>query len=116
MISRKKGVTWEGVEPEVMVGLAIVYSIFKKHGIDMLTVTSTRYDFSGHMKGSKHYEGQAIDIRSNNLTEDVKLGILHDASMMLFNLYKRDYDFILESIGKKTEHFHLEFDPKNKKV
>jgi hypothetical protein len=112
MIKLKDGVTWEGVQPEIMVGLSYLYASFIIHDQFMLVVTSTRYDYDKHMKGSKHYEGQAIDIRSRNIPQNERYLILSHAVKSLAKYHGKDYYLFLEAKGTPNEHYHLEYDPK----
>ncbi len=56
-----------------------------------------------HMKGSKHYEGNALDLRRKNMTPDVLAQYL----LVLKERLGRDYDVVLE-----RDHIHVEYDPK----
>ena len=58
-----------------------------------------------HMKGSKHYLDWALDFRTKTLTQKRAL-----ADTVKTRLGK-EYDVILESIGKAQEHLHVEWDP-----
>lgn len=57
-----------------------------------------------HMEGSKHYTGDALDIRSSVFPD-------YDArSLFLIELRNRlgkDYDIVIEK-----DHIHIEYDPK----
>ena len=55
-----------------------------------------------HGTGSLHYSGDAVDLRTNNLTQDQVDSIVSDLSTALGN----DYDVIDEG-----DHIHLEYDP-----
>lgn len=60
-----------------------------------------------HMRGSRHYTGLAIDLRTNNLSEV-------QASSWVERLKKNlgpNYDVILE-----RDHIHAEYDPKTKEI
>jgi len=56
-----------------------------------------------HMRGSLHYKGLAVDIRSRNLTQQDKDHIQAQLQAIL----GPDYDVVVEKI-----HFHVEYDPK----
>lgn len=56
-----------------------------------------------HMTGSKHYEGNAFDIRTRIYTEDELKTLV---SNLIDNLGK-DYDVVNEG-----SHIHIEYDPK----
>lgn len=60
-----------------------------------------------HMVGSKHYIGDALDIRiSNLLPGQLKFVVDHLKSDL-----GKDYDVIVE-----VDHIHVEYDPKGKSV
>lgn len=105
----KQGVRIEGIQPELLLGHNEVQEIFRKYKTP-LVITSVVDGV--HMTGSLHYDGQAIDYRSKNIpTTELKQAILRECREVL----GENYDFILESLGKPNEHFHLEFDPPIKK-
>lgn len=56
-----------------------------------------------HKKGSKHYEGNAVDIRTRGYTADQNVQFVADLKAAL----GRDFDIVLES-----DHVHAEYDPK----
>lgn len=55
-----------------------------------------------HMNGSKHYVGQAMDLRIWGLED--KLEVVKEE---LKQVLGRDFDVVLEG-----DHFHIEYDPK----
>lgn len=74
--------------------------VWKKHGMEALTITSARD--GAHKKNSLHYHGKAFDLR----TRDVA-----DAVAMREELQQRlglDFDVILE-----PDHIHVEYDPRS---
>ena len=71
-------------------------------------VTITSANDSKHMKGSKHYTGEAIDIRSKNFPS--KRSKQDFIAKVLLRLGP-GYEMFLEGVGTENEHFHLEKDP-----
>jgi hypothetical protein len=62
---------------------------------------------STHMRGSKHYQDEALDFRTKTLTRPQK-------ETWIVALRKRlgpEYQVILEAEGGTNEHLHVEFDP-----
>lgn len=57
-----------------------------------------------HMENSKHYSGNAIDIR----TFDMNFAIYN--KHLIQNILGNDYDVVLED-----NHIHIEYDPKKQK-
>ena len=72
-----------------------------------LNVTITSGTDGRHMKGSRHYSSEALDVRSKNFKDHkAKLEFL---AHVLARLGK-GYQGFLEAPGKAHEHFHLEYD------
>lgn len=63
---------------------------------------------STHMKGSKHYLDWALDFRTKHLTVTQKRALAETVKQRL----GKEYDVILESLGKMNEHLHVEYDPR----
>lgn len=55
-----------------------------------------------HMEGSKHYTGDALDLRTRNLTKKQQVQVMNALRKRL----GPDYDLVMES-----DHMHLEYDP-----
>lgn len=62
----------------------------------------TSMNDSMHMRGSKHYTDEAVDLRTRDLSE---VDITHWASAIRARL-GRGYQVVIES-----DHLHIEFDP-----
>lgn len=96
------------VRPRNLVILAAAVNAAIDMNIPELWVTSG--NDSEHMKGSKHYTNNALDLRSKNFpTLESKKQFIEKISDRL----GADYDCILEQVGKGNEHFHIEYDPKD---
>lgn len=67
----------------------------------VMTITSANETTTRHMKGSKHYTGEAIDIRKLDM-KNVKIVVEEFKDYL-----GRDYDVIEE-----RTHIHIEYDPK----
>lgn len=65
-----------------------------------------------HMKGSKHYTDEALDMRSHQLTTENTQAIIR----VLRRRLGKDYQVILESVTLPNEHIHIEYDPSVKKI
>ena len=82
----------------IPIALQIIEPILKKHGQEL--VITSMMD-GQHMTGSKHYEGQAVDLR---------IWDLHHKDSCVSKMRTalgENYDVVLES-----DHIHLEYDPK----
>lgn len=90
----------DGVTPQLLVIAAALANLAEENGLLLVITSGTD---GTHMVGSKHYKGEALDIRISNLTNEeislVKIGLLTKLGVK--------YDVILEK-----DHIHVEYDPK----
>lgn len=93
------------VTKQTIIAAAIINSA-NQLGLTQDIVVTSGND-STHMKGSKHYSDEALDIRTKNLSVDVKHELLATVKKRL----GAGYDAILESEGGPNEHMHVEYDP-----
>lgn len=102
----KAGVRIEGLRPEIVLAIVLVQPLFFERGIP-LVITSV---VDGkHSKGSRHYVGLAVDLRSKQVDGfKQKADLLHEMKKVLGD----QYDVILEDQGEVNEHYHIEFDPR----
>ena len=100
MVEFKDGVSVDGIKKEIITLIAILNCYFYLRIGKPLVITSCTD--GKHMKGSKHYSGYAIDIRTRhlNVQEIEKLIIWFK------NSYDKEYDIVLEK-----DHIHVEYDP-----
>lgn len=76
-----------------------------------LNVTVTAGNDGQHMKGSKHYSYEALDVRSKDFpSSKAKADFLATVMARLGDQYQG----FLELPNTPNEHFHIEFDPKPK--
>ena len=100
----KPGVTMKGVCPEMVLGLQIVDSVmWREFQVDPVVTSITD---GKHMSGSMHYLGRAADLRIWGIEDR-----LSSVVPALRYALGENYDVVQES-----DHIHLEFDPKTKKV
>lgn len=100
----KSGVDVRGISPEIVLARCILAEVFARHSIPVV-ITSCRD--GQHMDKSKHYSGDALDIRLGsrfNSSANIDLVLLNEGREAL----GEQYDLVLE-----TNHFHVEFDPKD---
>lgn len=89
-----------GLTPQAVLGITCCWSIYQKRGLDL---TITAGIDGAHMRASKHFCGNAWDMRSSNIpTSD--LGVVRDECQKACG---DDYDIIIEA-----DHLHGEYDPK----
>jgi hypothetical protein len=107
MLSFKHGVRIRGISPELIVGWSVANQVFDKFGFDcMVTSCNDRH----HSRGSRHYRGDAVDLRSKHVPVEKKRQIEQEVQRRLAPL--EDFDFFLEAAGTDNEHYHLQFRPK----
>ena len=98
----KPGVDVRGIQPEILLARIIAGEIFGRYGAPAI-ITSVRD--GKHKEGSKHYIGQAIDLRIKHLDKRLWPVVAEEIGKAL----GPQYDVILEA---KKLHIHIEFDPK----
>ena len=103
-MKRKRGVIIGGCSAEILYAAIVVEAFFTSRGVEMV-ITEGMATIE-HSRRSSHYRGDGIDLRSWTLkTMERKQAVLRDMKRKLG--FK--YVVILESIGKKGEHFHIQF-------
>ena len=102
----KDGVKLDGLKPEAERILNTAGEIWKDHFPDVDCVCTSALD-GRHMKGSLHYQGLAVDLRTHTLPGGYKGEGAKKATALLRAYLGADYDVVLEAT-----HIHVEFDPK----
>jgi hypothetical protein len=93
--------------PQLVLAMVLADQVYDSLGVVECWITSI--NDSVHGTNSKHYRGEAFDMRSKNLTTDQKI-LAH--SRLRAKLGPLGYDVLLEDLGGSNEHFHIEWDPK----
>ena len=101
MVEFKDGVSVDGIKKETITLIAILNYYFVIYINKPLVITSCTD--GKHMKGSKHYSGYAIDIRTRHLDELEINGLI---GWFKYN-HDKKYDIVVEK-----DHIHVEYDPK----
>lgn len=96
----KDGVKPAGMRPELLLGMIVALSVYQKYEYDF--VITSLLD-SKHSRGSLHYSGAAVDLRTRHMKQEHKRLIANEINEAL----GPDYDVILEK-----DHIHMEFQPK----
>ncbi len=100
----KPGVKIDKLQPQALLGIVVVNSIFEREHWPELVITAG--NDSVHKKGSLHYVGQAFDIRTRDLIQNqVKEAYLTEQIRGSLGV---DFDVVLEK-----DHAHIEYDPKS---
>lgn len=100
MLSLKPGVRINGLKPEILLAIQIVHSVFVANKKNCVITSCVE---GQHSRGSKHYSGNAIDVRTRHLLPTEREAIEADCRESL----GAEYDVVFE-----TTHLHIEYDPK----
>ena len=79
--------------------LPIIDQVYLHYG-QIAVITSAKD--GKHMDGSKHYEGNAVDLRTSYFSKEVQIKVTGQLQSQLGD----EYDVVLEG-----NHIHLEYDP-----
>ena len=96
----KPGVRLAGIRPEILVAVMAAERAYNRAGYE-LVVTSCAD--SKHSRGSLHYAGAAVDLRTRGVPADVIQAIVAEIRESL----GADFDVVLEDT-----HLHVEYQPK----
>ena len=97
-LSVKPGVKLTGLRPEVIVALIAAQGLHPSQNIVITSALEGK-----HMVGSKHYVGQAVDLRIHDLDRPAAIKWRNKLALAL----GKDYDVVLED-----DHLHIEYDCK----
>ena len=107
----KKGVNPASIRPPLSGKTTEIDQVFMKHGLPEPVCTSG--NDSRHKQGSRHYSGNAIDLRGNHVSDEK----MKQLAKELKERFGPDYDVVPEFFPKDpaNDHIHIEFDPKGRK-
>lgn len=91
------------VRPYSLTIMAAVANVARKLERPDVVVITSAHDGT-HAQGSRHYRGEAVDVRSHNFpNQTAKLAFLADVLQRL----GPDFSGALEAEGAPNEHFHI---------
>lgn len=102
MIRVKDGVKLSGLRPEILLAIYVIDGIYESNGINYTYITSCTD--GKHGRGSLHYVGLAVDIRTNIIPSQGEKDKIRE--QIAYSL-GQEYDVVLEST-----HLHIEYQPK----
>lgn len=105
MIRLKEGVSLRGCKSEILFALQVAEGVWTSKGAPELVVTCG--SDGRHHRGSLHYLGQAVDLRTYNLPGGYRGQGAQEATEELQDRLGDEYDVVLE-----FNHVHIEFQPK----
>lgn len=103
LIKIKSGVTILGLAPQMILALLVAYVCYANAAAPEFVLTSG--NDGAHSIHSKHYVGNAADIRTNNLPSPRQDG--PRLAEEIKECLGRDYDVLFEG-----DHIHIEYDPR----
>ena len=110
-ITFKEGVRLCNLQPQVALALQIAAGCYGLVNVDEMVVTSC--NDSTHRRGSLHYSGNAVDLRTKSI-KSTSVPVLLDHLKHALGV---DFDVVLESFHmndrKPNEHLHVEYQPKD---
>lgn len=98
----KQGVTIHGLTPQIVLGVLAAFEEYVKYGTELVITSGND---GTHAVNSKHYSGNAVDIRTHSLPNPRQDG--QAIANILNDNLGRDYDIIFEG-----DHIHIEYDPR----
>lgn len=98
-VSLKPGVVWGHMTLPGIMALYFTGYAYDQHGEQLLVVTSLTD--GEHITNSKHYTGEALDVRLPEKADP------EDVGLTLQHFLGPDFDVVIE-----PDHIHVEFDPK----
>ena len=89
-----------GTQPEILIAIMVAQEVFRAYDYAFIITSVTDGE---HGYNSKHYDGDAVDIRTRHIKSPEDLSaIVKDIA----NRLGEEYDVILHST-----HLHIEYDP-----
>lgn len=101
----KDGTKITDLKPQTVLALMLCRQIYSDNFIASMVVTSA--NDGRHMDGSKHYTGEAFDLRTRGTGRSTQI-----ASETRRILRPLGFDVVFEDEGGENEHLHVEYDPK----
>jgi hypothetical protein len=104
-IKFKDGIKLSDLKPQTVLALMLCWQIYRDQFTAEMVVTSI--NDGRHMDGSKHYTGEAFDLRTKGTGRGSQ--IANEARRLLGPL---GFDVLFEDQHGVNEHLHIEYDPK----
>lgn len=95
------------VSPKILLAIQAAEGVWRDAGLKDLTITALLD--GDHKIGSKHYKGEAVDLRTKSTGMATRLHSLLRTALPL-----SQYDVLLEDLNGPAEHVHVEADDHTK--
>ncbi|HRU10063.1 MAG TPA: hypothetical protein P5144_11865 [Thermoanaerobaculia bacterium] len=92
------------ISPAIFRAIAEAADLWGSRGL-ALVVTSL--NDGEHRPGSRHYSGDAVDLRSHNVPPELRAQLAIDLAARLGATFR----VLHEAVGTPNEHFHVELRP-----
>ncbi len=96
----KPGVRLTGIRPETLLAVMVAERAYNQAGHELVVTSCVD---GKHGRGSLHYSGAAVDLRTRDVPSDAMQEIVAEIREAL----GADFDVILE-----TDHLHIEYQAK----
>ncbi len=103
MLTLKAGVKTAGIQPEIVWAAFVADQVYTELGYDCIVTSVVD---GKHGRGSLHYVGFALDLRTRHFLEKDK-DMDEIAARMIRDRLGKQYDVVAE-----LDHIHVEFQPK----
>ncbi len=101
-ITLKAGVSLKNLKPA---GIVMLYALQRVAETRDVYFVITATDNGKHDPNSKHYKGEALDVRSNTFSNEMARKLMYDVMEILGLEY---FYGLLEDYDKPNEHFHFQ--------
>jgi hypothetical protein len=103
MIKVKPGVKLNALKPQMTLVLQVANEVYQKHNVMECWITRGNEHADGSLEHSLHYIGHALDFRSRNIPQQIRIQV-RDAIMAALG-----DDYQSKPI---TNHIHIEYQPR----
>lgn len=101
MMRIKKNVLIFGIRPEINVALQVAHSVYNSYGYELTITSGTE---GPHSRGSLHFQGLAVDLRTRNVETRMHQALRDEIADRLTS----EFDVVLED-----DHIHIEYQRKS---
>lgn len=99
---KSDNVSLQSLAPQLVLALMISNEVYNEYGVEMVLTSAND---SAHSVTSLHYSGNAVDLRTFTLDENVHQEVRDKIKDKL----NQDFDVVLE-----PTHIHLEYQPRGR--